>query len=150
MLTRLAILFSVCLAAAGQVTPAVNTPMAQFPGRVLLGVLKGANFNSTSDQAIPITGAGKYVITGIRVTNASASLTLAVGGFYAAASKTTALVGAGQVYTALTATSKYLDCTLAALVGTDVRTESTLYLSLTVAQGSAATADVYIFGEVLP
>ncbi len=130
--------------------PAVNTPMTGFPARALLGVLKGANFNSTADQAIAVTGATKYVITAIRVTNASTSLTLAIGGFYAAASKTTALVANTQVFSALTASTKYVDTTLGALIGTDVRTETTLYLSLTTGQGGAATADVYVFGEVLP
>jgi predicted solute-binding protein len=84
----------------------------------------------------------------IYVTNASTSLTLAAGGIYTATSKGgTAIVAAGQVYSALTSSSKTLQTTIAV---TDTRTESTLYLSLTTAQGSAATADVYVFADVLP
>jgi hypothetical protein len=50
------------------------------------------------------------------------------------------------VYTALTASTKYLNCTLATLATTDVFTVSTLYLALTTGQGSACTADVFVFG----
>lgn len=105
--------------------------------------------NSTADQAIPIR-VGKYVVRKIVVTNASANLTLAIGGFYTASSKGgTAVVANTQVFTALSASTKYVDLTLASIVATDIRTESTLYLSLTTAQGTAATADVFIFGDSL-
>lgn len=114
----------------------------------LLGKKISADMNSTSDQPINIS-ANKYVIESIIVTNPSTSLTLAVGGFYAAASKVTALVASTQVYSALTAAAKFVKCTLTALLGTDIRTEKTLYLSLTTAQGAAATADIYIFGRRL-
>jgi len=124
--------------------------MAYQPlGPQMLGRLIGANMNSTADQAIPIsipTGA-KYTVTKILVTNTSASLTLAAGGFYTAASKGgTAIVAAAQVYSALTAAGKLLAATIAV---TDTQTVATLYLSLTTAQGGAATADIYVFGDVL-
>lgn len=110
-----------------------------------LGRLVGANMNSTADQAITIN-ASQYVIKEILVMNASTNLTTAVGGFYGAAGKATAIVANTQVYTALSGASKYVDLTLGTLLGTDIRTESTLYLSLTIAQGGAATADIYILG----
>lgn len=114
----------------------------------LLGVLRAANMNTTADQAISI-GVAKYVVRRIVVTNASANLTLAAGGIYPAASKAgTAIVANTQLYTALTASTKTLDLTLAAL--TDVQTAATLYLALTTGQGSAATADLYLFGDHLP
>lgn len=113
-----------------------------------LGSLIGANFNSTSDQAIAIN-ATDYVIRRIVATNASISLTTAVGGIYAAASKTTALVANTQVYSALTTSAKFVDLTLNALALSDRRTEATLYLSLTTPQGAAATGDIYIFGDKL-
>jgi len=113
----------------------------------ILGKLLGANMNSVADQAIPIT-ATKYIVRRIVVTNASANLTLAVGGFYTAASKGgTAVVANTQVYTALSASTKTLDLTLAAL--TDVLSVATLYFALTVAQGGAATADIYVIGDAL-
>ena len=120
------------------------------PKDIILGRLIGANMNSTGDQLIAINAA-KYVIRRIVVVNASANLTLAAGGFYTAASKGgTTIVAATQLYAALTAAAKFLDVTLAAILGTDVRTEGILYLSLTTGQGAAATADVYVIGDVLP
>ena len=118
--------------------------------RVLLGAIKGADMNVTTDQAIPVPYA-KYVIRNIIVTNASTNLTLAAGGVYTATSKGgTTVVAAAQVYTALSASTKFVDLTLASGVTGDVVTAATLYLSLTTGQGAAATADCYIFGDVLP
>lgn len=116
----------------------------------LLGKLIGANFNVTTDQAIPITriGSQKYLITKIFVTNASTSLTNADGGIYTATSKGgTAIVAAAQVYTALTSATVGLDLTLAV---NNTYTLDNLYFSLTGTQGGAATADIYVFGIVLP
>ncbi len=119
-------------------------------GSTLLGALKGANMNVTTDQAIAIPWA-KYIVRRITFVNPSTSLTLAAGGVYTAASKGgTAIVAAAQVYSGLTGATKFIDATLAALLGTDALTVATLYLSLTTAQGGAATADCYIFGDVLP
>lgn len=113
-----------------------------------LGQLLGANLNTTADQPIAIGLAGStYVIDRIVITNASASLSLAAGGFYTAASKGgVAIVAAGQVYSSLTGAGKVLAATIAV---PDTRTEATIYFALTVAQGGAATADIYIFGTVL-
>ena len=116
----------------------------------LLGKLIGANMNVTTDQAIPITriGSQKYLITKIFVTNASTSLTAADGGIYTATSKGgTAIVAAAQVYTALTAATVGLDLTLAV---NNTYVLDNIYLSLTGAQGGAATADIYVFGVILP
>ena len=115
----------------------------------LLGKLTSANMNSTADQAI-VMGSSRYIIRRIVVENASTSLTLAVGGFYTAASKGgTAIVANTQIYSGLTASSKFIDLTLAAILATDVRTETTLYFSLTTGQGSAATANISIYGDDL-
>lgn len=115
----------------------------------LLGAKIGANMNTTSDQTIAMD-CSKYIVDKIIVTNASTSLTLAAGGLYTAASKGgTAVVGAGQVYTGLTAASKFSALTLA--VTTDTLTAAQLFLSLTTAQGGAASADIYIYGfEITP
>lgn len=115
----------------------------------VLGKLIGANFNATTDQAIAINS-NRYIIERIMVCAPSISLTTAAGGFYPAASKGgTAIVAAGQAYSALTGATKWLDCTLSATPGTDLYTATTLYLSLTTAQGAAATADVYVIGRDL-
>jgi len=85
------------------------------------------------------------------VCNTSTSLTLAVGGVYTGAAKSgTTIVAAAQVYSALTGSTKFIDLTLASAVTTDILTNTVVYLSLTVPQGTAATADVYLFGDSLP
>lgn len=116
----------------------------------LLGVLKGANFNTTSDNTItlthPITG-GKYLITRIIVTNASINLTTAAGGVYTGASKTgTTLVAAGQVYTKCSSATGVQQLTLATGATDNTFTGTSIYLALTTAQGATATADVYVMG----
>ncbi len=117
---------------------------------ILLGQLKLADMNVTSDQEIKI-GAARYVVRRIVVDNASISLTTAAGGIYTGAAKSgTTVVGAAQAYVALTAASKFLDLTLDAGIATDVLTAATLYFSLTTGQGAAATADVRVFGDALP
>lgn len=123
-----------------------------MPNYGLAGFLIAADFNSTSDQAIPIlpTIVAGYVIRRIIVAAATANLTTAVGGVYGAAAKSAPnIVANTQVYTALTGATKFLDLTLTALCGTDVFTQGTLYLSLTTAQGAPATANVFVFAEFL-
>jgi len=149
-----AISFGSTLSVTGAVTAASSiTATGQIIGTgvdQLLGKLIGANMNVLTDQAIPITriGTQKYIITKIVVTNASTSLTAADGGIYTAVSKGgTAIVAAAQVYTALTSATVALDLTLAV---NNTYTLDNLYLSLTGTQGGAATADIYVFGIVLP
>jgi hypothetical protein len=117
----------------------------------LLGMLKGANLNAAgTDQAIPLRP-GKYILRNITVTNASGTLTLAVGGIYTATGKGgTAVVSAAQAYAALSSSSVAIDLTLAAGALGVALTASTLYLNLTTAAGSTATADIYVFGDWLP
>ncbi len=118
----------------------------------LLAKITGANMNSTADQAI--TGLPtKWIPRRITAQNASISLTTAAGGFYTGAGKTgTVIVPAAQVYTALTAASKWKDLTIDSTSGgptTDVLSATTIYFALTTPQGAAATADIYIWGEDL-
>lgn len=125
----------------------------------VVGKLIGANFNVTTDQAIPIqisdsddvvlTDEGSFIIKEIVVRNASISLTTAAGGIYTAASKGgSAVVAAAQVYSALTAASKFKSLTLAGTALTDVINQANLYFSLTTPQGAAATADIYVYGQL--
>jgi hypothetical protein len=121
--------------------------------------LIGANFNVTTDQALTLqisdsadavlTGEGDFILDEIIVRNASVSLTTAAGGIYTAASKGgSAIVAAGQVYTALTSSVKWVALTKASISLTDVLNTSALYFSLTTAQGAAATADIYVYGRL--
>lgn len=129
--------------------------LAMLGGNTILGVLNGANFNSTADQAVPITlpaGATKYIITNVWVKNPSVNMTTAVGGFYSAVGKGgTLIVAATQNYAALTAANKLQRCAVANPGGQDtVLNTANLYLSLTTPQGAAATADVILVGVPIP
>jgi hypothetical protein len=109
--------------------------------------------NSTDDQQIVIFSApAKYIIRRIVATNASISLTTAVGGIYPAVSKGgTAIVANTQVYSGLSASGKFVDLTVASgyTSGGDVLTVKSIYLSLTTPQGAAATADIYVYGDIV-
>lgn len=136
----------------GKLVPGdVDMSVGPLPRYGLLASLTGADFNSTLDQPITLQpGVARYIIRRIIVDNASVSLTTAAGGIYVGAAKSAPIiVAAAQVYTALNATTKFLDLTLEAVVGTDILTALTLYLSLTTPQGGAGTANVWIFGENL-
>lgn len=126
-----------------------KNPVFRYSGN-LIGKLVGANMNVTTDNTIPIVGTSNYFITRILVTNASIDLDTAVGGVYTAASKGgTVIVANTQVYSALTTAAKAVALTLAAGATDNVWTGSSLFLSLTTAQGAAATADIYVFGDRL-
>lgn len=116
----------------------------------ILAYLKNVNLNSAnSDNAVAILYA-KYVVRRVIVTNPSTSFAVSlatIGVFTATGGGGTAVVSLGTI-AGLTGTTKYLDLTLA--LTTDVLTAATLYIRNGVAFGSAATVDVYIFGEVLP
>jgi hypothetical protein len=127
----------------------------------VLASIRGANFNTTTDQALLIPPAiTAFQLTGIVVTNASISLTTAAGGFYPAVAKGgTPIVANTQVYSALSSSDKLLQATLASFGSTTRFSASnlgyslvlgynylTIYLSLTTAQGAIATADVYAVG----
>ena len=127
-----------------------------------VGALKSANFNSTADQAIALTGpAGNWIIDSIIIANPSGSITTAKGGFYTAASKTGQLLSNGGTtfpYAAITGATVaggviLLNATLASnLAGVTqyfTSASQTIFLSLTTPQGSALTADIYVFGRQL-
>lgn len=124
-------------------------PTAPAVGTVrILWTLTSANMNTTADQALSKAFSfGNFIITQIIATNASTSLTTAVGGIYTATSKGgTAVVANSQVYSVLTAAGVTLPLTIA---DSSVRTGASLYLSLTISQGGAATADLLVLGYAL-
>ncbi len=112
--------------------------------------LVGANMNVTTDQALTMLVPGNvpFVPRRIVVTNASISLTTAAGGIYDAASKGgNAIVASTQAYSTLTASGIALYLTM----GTYRRElgGAALYFALTTAQGAAATADIYVYGDTI-
>ena len=122
----------------------------------VLASLLSADFNTIADQPIVIPASiTAFHLSAIYVTNASISLTTAAGGFYPQPAKVgTAIVAAGQVYSALTASTILLQPTIAG-AGNNTRFSSVnlpnmaIYFALTTAQGAAAVADIYIIGQNL-
>jgi len=122
-------------------------------GEQVLATLIGGNMNITTDQPfLPkfnLVGL-KYAVSKILVTNASIDLTAADGGVYSAAAKGgVAIVAAAQVYTALATATALLSLTIAAAGSASVFSAVPI-LSLTGAQGAAATADFYLIGNIIP
>jgi hypothetical protein len=140
------------LEGAGFVT--VSTPRTPN-ANAYLGKLANANMNVTTDQAIVLSMFGLapaltgVIINRIVIANANVSLTTAAGGFYSAAAKGgLAIVAAGQVYSGLTAANLSIEATIAVRL-TQTTQAPVLFFSLTTAQGAPATADIYVFGNVL-
>lgn len=121
------------------------------PGAV--GWIIGADMNSTADQAFnfAVPATARLSLRSIVATNGSISLTTAAGGVYPAASKGgTAIVANTQVFTALTGTAATkVNLTLASAANTTAYLATGIYLSLTTGQGAAATADLFIFADIL-
>jgi hypothetical protein len=128
-----------------------NTGSVSYTGEYVGGVLRGANFNSTADQEIKIASlTDRYIISRIEVSKPSINMTTAVGGFYPTTAKGgNALVANTQVYSALSDNvnlpGSALATTLAAATDLTMWDTSSIYLSLTTPQGSAATADVTVY-----
>lgn len=126
-----------------------GAPPSLKTSRVLFSLI-GADMGVTTDQAlVKEFDFAAFVIDKILVTNASTSLTTAVGGVYGAPSKAAPiLVSAAQTYAALTATDSVLNPSLTS-AALKRMTGAAIYLSLTTAQGTPATADIYIMGTAL-
>ena len=121
---------------------------------------RSINFNVTTDQPIVIPAQiVAFRLSNIIITNASVALNTAQGGFYPQAGKTgTPIVAASQGYSSLSSSNALLLATLAAFGATTRFSANTLgsvagqlaiWLSLSTAQGVAATADVYLVGDNL-
>lgn len=157
---------------SGQVSPGhlavwVANGIAGDGGPILasqkvLASIRGANFNTTADQPIILPPSiTAFQLTGLLITNASISLSVAIGGFYTQASKNgNALVSAGQAYSSLTNTNLLLMATLTAyaqtarlsssnlplLLGANNQNALGFYFALSTPQSVAATADIYALG----
>lgn len=118
---------------------------------VPLFLLRGANFQLTTDQALSKVGAftNYYVrvIIARRLTGAASVACL--GGIYPAAAKAgTPIVAAAQSWLGLSGAGKIVVAALEAILATDVQT-ATPILSLSTGSTGAVTGDVYIFGYPL-
>lgn len=120
-----------------------------------LFVLRGANMAITTDQAFTKMFNGtNYQITGIYAVGKTGSVAaLTAGGIYTSAAKAgaatgSALVAASQAWTSITAAGKLQTVTLGNPIAVDLQT-ATPALSLTTGSTTAATADMFIFGNVV-
>jgi hypothetical protein len=125
-------------------------------GSFQLGSAIGVNLNATGDTFISLLGnPSKYRITKIAVTNSSAASpsTVNLGIFTAASAGGTAIVTAGTLLSSgLASTAAILNLTIVTAVGNTVLTNATaggIYLNVATAQGSAATIDIYVWGDII-
>ena len=117
-------------------------------GYGIIGRATAVDANTTADTAIVMESAN-YIIEAVVVTAATLSLTTATAGLFTAAGGAGTTLVADQALSALTASNKYDDLTLAGALATDVYTNATLYFRIGTPQGAAATLDVFIYGRSL-
>ena len=112
----------------------------------LLCVARGVNVNATGDTLMPIINSSSYSVSNVIFTNASISLTTASFSIY------TAPNGAGGSGTAIrtvgTSTSNTGPAVViqASVATIAQQTVQNLYFNVGIAQGAAATLDVFVYG----
>lgn len=109
----------------------------------LLAVAKGVNANAIADTAMLVIDSTQYSVFQVVATNASISLTTATGGVFTAVAAGGTAIVATAALSALTGPTVVSQRTVAS---TAVSTAQTLYARIAVAQGSAATLDIYVYG----
>jgi hypothetical protein len=118
---------------------------------VLIGRLLGANMNSTADQAISlfVDPGVPFRVTKVTAKKASISLTTAQGTLYTAASKGGTAYGVStDPFSAMTGSTVARDVPITGVSNTVQSAGATIFLALTTAQGAAATADFYVYGDL--
>jgi hypothetical protein len=125
----------------------------------LIQVVYGVSLNTTStDVAVTLTpvpggytGTPNWILRGFTIANASASLATSptISLFTAPSGGGSNLITAASA-SGLTASNLYLDFTLSATATSTILTSTTLYIRTGASNAVAATADFYIYGEVLP
>lgn len=119
-------------------------------GVTLGGKLIGANMNSTADQAMAIVSpTPTYNIFRIIVVNPSIPLTAAQGSLYLGPGKTGIINATTTAYSLLVSGIETANSVISlSIANTYLTDNTTIYLSLTIAQGAPATADFYVY--ILP
>ena len=109
----------------------------------LLAYVQGANINAAGDTALPIINATVYSVANVIMVNASVSLSAAAAGLF------TATGGGGTAIVANAALSAATGPTVVSqrsVASTNTTTVQNLFLNVGTPQGSAATADFYVYG----
>ena len=129
-------------------------PVSQAIGGQMYTVpVRSVNLNSTGDTNVVIplpAGFTRYAVVSVRVVNASVSLTAAKIGIYTAASQGGVALLAQTALSGITSASANVANDMATLtpIATAYLTNSSIYLNVGTAQGSAATADISI--QIIP
>lgn len=139
-----------------------NNVAVSFPFfyTTLIASAQSVNLNSANtDNAMTVTlpsGTTNYRITSVMVQNngTTASLTTATGGLFSAAAGGGLALAANQALSTITANAVNTDANSLALTQTvasrTVINSATLYFRVGTAQGAAATANVYVYGQPMP
>ena len=128
----------------------------QGDARGPLGIALRIDLNAVGDTFIP-TPTGKFILRNVTVTNPSATLAGSAStiGLYTGAGATGTTVVTPSVSTTLTSSAVFADKTIAA--ATAVLTPAYnaaaqawgIYARVAVVHGTAATLDMYLFGDTL-
>lgn len=127
-------------------TAARSTLGSLLPRYGLLAAKSAVDANAANNDNAVTVESSRYRIDKIVVENGSINLTTGTVGVFTSAGGGGTTVAADQALSALTASTKFADLTLAAIAGTDVFTAGTLYIRTGTAQGSASTFNCWIFG----
>jgi len=122
----------------------------KFPsgfGSILLAVVNGLNLNATGDTFVPFTDTPtKFRTRAVAMTNGSINPTTARFSINTGALVTgTQLVA--TVTPALASSAVVQDLTVASTNA--ISGVGGVYINVSVAQGAAATVDIYIYGDIL-
>lgn len=109
----------------------------------LLASYQGVNVNATGDTVLPIQNSGRWSVSNVVFTNASIDLTTAEAGVFTAPSAGGTAIVADAILSALSSSSVVSQRTVAS---TAAQTGGNLYVNVSVAQGAAATMDVFVYG----
>jgi hypothetical protein len=113
----------------------------------LIAVIRGANFQLTSDQAMArVFGGTSYTVTAIMARQRSGGASVVcVGGIYDTAAKAGNIICAAAQSWVTLASGVMVSVSTANLLQTAVLSNTPI-LSLTTGSTAACTADVYVFG----
>jgi hypothetical protein len=120
-----------------------------LPRYGLLGSRMNVDLNAGGTDSTIAMDSARYRIDKIILDNATANITTATAGVFTAGGGGGTTVVTSAALAALTATTKFMDMTLAGGVTSDVLTDATLYFRVGTPQGGAALVNVWIFGYSL-
>jgi hypothetical protein len=109
----------------------------------LLASFQSVNVNATGDTVLPILNSGRWSVSNVVFTNGSINLTTAEAGVFTAPSAGGTAIVADAILSGLSASSVVSQRTVAS---TAAQTGDNLYVNVSVAQGAAATMDVFVYG----